>query len=189
LLAVSSRLAWAELFLGLIFVFGFMASACADTLKIVALGASSTAGYGGIPPDKAFPGLIEKELRATGCDVRVTVDAVSGRTSADLVRRVSAVPKGTHLVLIQGGASFDLKRGISQQRYDANIQEIQIRLEDRGIRSIVFSAYSPLNRSVLPGLRLSDGHPSEKGHALIAQDLLPRIYGQIGALRAKHCSR
>ena len=70
------------------------ARAQARTLKLVALGDSLTAGLG-LPPDQAFPDVLQAALKAKGCDVEVINAGVSGDTAADgLARYDWSVPEG-----------------------------------------------------------------------------------------------
>jgi len=66
--------------------------AMAETSRIVALGASNTAGYGA-GWGRAWPAQLESMLRAKGYDVTVSVQGVVGDTSErNLARIDSAVP-------------------------------------------------------------------------------------------------
>src|SRR5688572_25630839 len=57
--------------------------------KIVALGDSLTSGHG-LPPDQAYPAILEGMLRAAGLPFTVISRGVAGDTTADAVRRLDA---------------------------------------------------------------------------------------------------
>ena len=63
----------------------------------------------------AFPALIEKTLREAGYDVVIANEGISGDTSAGMLSRLDeAVPRGTSVVIVQGGYN-DKRRGILPQ--------------------------------------------------------------------------
>ena len=70
-------------------------AAKAAPIRIVAFGASETAGYG-VGSNEAWPARLEAMLRAKGYDVSIANEGVSGDTTAGMLSRlVSAVPNGT----------------------------------------------------------------------------------------------
>jgi lysophospholipase L1-like esterase len=88
-------------------------SAQAETLQIVALGASNTAGLG-IAAAAAWPSRLEMLLRARGYAVRVVNAGISGNdTSMMLARMNRAVPDGARLVILDKGKTNDGKRRIN----------------------------------------------------------------------------
>ena len=93
LLAAAVGLAW-----------GGVHGVAAAPLKIAAIGASNTAGWG-VGSQKAFPAQLEALLKARGYDAHVVNAGVSGSTTSGMLGRIdSAVPAGT----LQPGVNDDL---------------------------------------------------------------------------------
>jgi acyl-CoA thioesterase-1 len=85
--------------------------AAAQTIRLVVLGDSLTAGLG-LPPGKAFPDRLQAALRARGWDVDVLNAGVSGDTAADgLARYDWAVPANGDALIVELGAN-DMLRGL-----------------------------------------------------------------------------
>jgi acyl-CoA thioesterase-1 len=142
-------------------------TANAATMRIVAVGASNTAGKGS---SVAWPELLQRMLRATGYDAEVTNAGISGD---DLVRELgrldSAVPDGTQLVILDKAASNSVARGVA---IDATVREIRARLKARDIKLIVIPGmHAWANYHIQP-----DGiHITAQGHAEVAAHLLPLV--------------
>ncbi|MFC0217358.1 arylesterase [Pseudochelatococcus lubricantis] len=99
-------------------------------LRIVAFGDSLTAGYG-LPPESAFPVLLEAALRARGHNVSIANAGVSGDTTTGGLARLDwSVPDGTDAVILELGAN-DMLRGIdpaiARQALDAVITRLKAR--------------------------------------------------------------
>lgn len=81
-----------------------------SALKIVAFGASQTAGKG-VAPDDAYPARLAVLLQKDGFNVTVDNQGVSGDRLADEARRFeSALPATTRIVLYQPGTNDCGKR-------------------------------------------------------------------------------
>src|SRR6516165_3890514 len=112
----------------------------ADQFKIVALGASNTAGYG-VGPSQAFPAQLEALLRAKGYDVTISNAAVSGYTSRDILGTVdSAVAPGTKVVLVQYGRFNDRRKGLASAETQADVGAIVSRIRARGAKIITVNS-------------------------------------------------
>src|SRR5665213_3194836 len=99
-------------------------AARAEPIRIVALGASNTTGYG-VGAQQAWPAQLEGMLRAKGYDVTITVNAVNGATSADILSRTAAaVTPGTRVVVYESGLPNDKRKGIPEAQSRANIAGI-----------------------------------------------------------------
>jgi acyl-CoA thioesterase-1 len=148
----------------------------ADQFKIVALGASNTAGYG-VGPSQAFPAQLEALLRAKGYDVTISNAAVSGYTSRDILGTVdSAVAPGTKVVLVQYGRFNDRRKGLASAETQADVGAIVSRIRARGAKIITVNS-----GHLAPNFYQADGiHLTAEGHALIARSLVPQV---IAALR------
>ena len=157
-------------------------TARAQTVTIVALGASNTEGKGrgatnmGVPREQAYPAQLERLLRQRGINARVINAGIAGDTTGGMLARLdSAVPSGTSLVILQPGGN-DARRGASPGERTANIAEIRRRLQVRGIPVIMLDRLGTFRQWLLP-----DGqHYSVEGHAAIAAHLLPPVMAALG---------
>jgi acyl-CoA thioesterase-1 len=141
--------------------------------QIVALGASSTAGYG-VGASAAYPAQLEAILRAKGRPMSVSNAGVSGDTTGGMLARLSsAVPPGTRIVILQI-AGNDAMKGMSASAAAANRAEIRRQLHARGIRTVEADGY--VQSAVRSGLRQPDGiHMTAEGHHRVAQQLAASI--------------
>jgi acyl-CoA thioesterase-1 len=141
--------------------------------QIVALGASSTAGYG-VGAAAAYPAQLEAILRAKGRPMSVSAAGVSGDTTAGMLARLSsAVPRGTRIVILQI-AGNDAMKGMSATAAAANRAEIRKQLHARGIRTVEADGY--VMSALRSGLRQADGiHMTAEGHRRVAEQLAASI--------------
>jgi acyl-CoA thioesterase-1 len=145
----------------------------AASVRIVALGASNTAGKG-VGAGSAWPAQLEAMLRAKGVDATVANAGISGDDTGRMVARLgSAVPDGTKLVIMEKAASNDRMRNVDTE---ANVRTITGQLNARGIRLIVIpGVHGWANRQLQ-----SDGiHITEQGHIAVANHLLPLIIAAV----------
>jgi acyl-CoA thioesterase-1 len=109
----------------------------AATLKIVAIGASNTTGFG-VGTENAYPAVLQALLRKKGIDAEVSNAGVNGDVTSGMRNRLdSVVPKGTDIVILQPGAN-DLRFFGTKEARAANIAAMAARLRARGIRVIVY---------------------------------------------------
>jgi acyl-CoA thioesterase-1 len=110
--------------------------AAARTLKLVAFGDSLTAGYD-LPPDAAFPVVLEKALRRDGYDVSVVNAGVSGNTAAEGLARLDwSLQDGADGVILELGAN-DMLRGLAPDHTRQVLDEIIARLKARHIEVLI----------------------------------------------------
>jgi acyl-CoA thioesterase-1 len=142
--------------------------------QIVALGASSTAGYG-VGASSAFPALLEAMLRAKGRPMSVSNAGVSGDTTGGMLARLSsAVPQGTKIVILQI-AGNDAAKGMNLATAAANRAEIRSQLHARGIRTV--EADRLVQSALRSGLRQPDGvHMTAEGHRQVARQLAASVH-------------
>ena len=154
---------------------GLFVTAVAAPLNIVAVGASNTAGWG-VGTQNAYPARLEAMLRHKGYDAHVVNAGVSFSTTTGMLERLDSVVRpGTSVVILQPGVNDLLFFG-SKERRTANIAAIVRRMQARHIKVIVAeNTIVPLNERQADGL-----HFTEKGHALVASWLLPRVIGAAG---------
>jgi acyl-CoA thioesterase I len=147
--------------------------ASAASIRIVALGASNTAGKG-VGASAAWPAQLEAMLRARGYDAAVDNAGISGDDTSRMVARLGgAVPDGTKLVIMEKAATNDRMRAVDTQ---ANVRVITAQLSARRIRLIVIPGmHGWANNQLQP-----DGiHITEQGHAVVARRLLPLVMAAV----------
>jgi acyl-CoA thioesterase I len=163
---------------GALLAFSLATSAAASSsIKIVAIGASNTSGWG-VSADEAYPARLERLLQAKGYNAHiVNAGVIFDTTSGMLARLESAVPEGTRLVILQPGGN-DLRFFGNRERRSANIDAMVKRLRERRIKSVVFDPVIP------PRYYQGDGiHLSAEGHAMFAAKLLPLVMNTIAGDR------
>ena len=140
--------------------------------RIVALGASNTAGWG-VAAAESYPAQLEALLAAKGLPASVANAGVPGDTTGGMLARLDReVPPGTHLVILQPGSN-DERYGSGAER-TANIAEIGRRLDSRGIKLLLIEN-SMLAELPASELREDGIHYTPKGYTLLAQRVLPLI--------------
>lgn len=157
----------------------FTISSVSAADRIVAIGASNTEGHG-VGAKAAYPSQLETLLKAKGYNVEVKNAGVFGDTTGDMLKRLStAVPDGTKLVIIQPGGN-DKRHGISGAKREANIEQMTKQLGARGVKSIRMDK-AVTERAAFKKLKQGDGvHLTAKGHALMAEKLLPSVTAALG---------
>lgn len=122
----------------------FPAHALAETVRIVALGDSLTAGYG-LAPGEGFPAQLQAALRERGHDVEIVDAGVSGDTSAGGLSRLEwSVPAEADGVIVELGAN-DALRGIPPDLTRQSLDEIIGRLTGRGQAVLLAGMKAPPN--------------------------------------------
>jgi acyl-CoA thioesterase-1 len=151
-------------------VLAVTAPAGAATLRIVAIGASNTTGFG-VGSDHAYPALLQEMLRKRGLNATVTNAGVNGDVTSGMLSRIdAAVPQGTDLVILQPGGN-DLRFFGTKAARTANINAMEAKLRARHIRYIV---YDP--DPVPPDFYQWDHiHFNAAAHATIAATLASQI--------------
>ena len=126
-------------------VFGLgVASAAAETTRILALGTSLTAGYG-LPEVDAFTGQLEAALRDQGYDVEVLNAGVSGDTTAGGLSRLDwSLADDPDFAIVELGSNDGL-RGIDPDTTRENLDAILARLSAAGIPTLFTGMYAPPN--------------------------------------------
>jgi acyl-CoA thioesterase I len=144
-----------------------------DTIRVVAVGASNTAGKG-VGTERAFPAQLEALLKAKGYDVRVTNVGISGDDTGRMLARIDrVVPDGTRIVILEKAGSNDRQRGINTA---ANISAMTNILRRRHIKVVLIPSIHVWADSHLQ----DDGiHITAEGHAAVARKLLPPVMAAI----------
>ena len=109
-------------------------SAAPESIRILALGDSLTAGYG-LGPGQSFADQLQALLLAEGAQVQVINAGVSGDTSAGGLARLdwllSDPQGGPDIALVELGANDGLQ-GLEPSRMQANLDAIVARLKESG---------------------------------------------------------
>ena len=127
---------------------GSPAGAAAETLRIVALGDSLTAGYGLSRPE-SFPVRLESALRKQGIEAVVENAGVSGDTSAGGLTRLDwalapNVSGAADLLIVELGANDGL-RGIDPDSTEENLGAILDKARGLGLRVLLTGMMAPPN--------------------------------------------
>jgi acyl-CoA thioesterase-1 len=142
--------AWVVNFCAALLLVGFCygrAAAADDTLHVLALGDSLTAGYG-LDPGQSFPARLERALRARGMKVTVHNAGVSGDTASGGLSRLdwalAGVPGKPDLAIVELGAN-DALRGIDPEVTRKALSAIVERLRRDGVPVLLAGMKAPPN--------------------------------------------
>jgi acyl-CoA thioesterase-1 len=165
----------------------------ADDIKIVALGASQTAGKG-ISESDAYPAQLERILKAEGYAVSVANEGIEGQTTRDILSRMNrAVPDGTKIVILQPGTndriSTKKRTALTPAETRNNVEQMLARFKEKNISAILlgypggepgreiaekYSAiwYGQPTKDISPDMIQADGqHFTKEGYAVLAKNL------------------
>lgn len=118
--------------------------AAADTVRILALGDSLTAGYG-LAAEDGFVAQLQAALLEVGHDVEVIDAGVSGDTTAGGLARLDwALAAGADAAIVELGAN-DALRGIDPASSRANLDGILSALGDLGLPVLLAGMLAPRN--------------------------------------------
>ena len=129
----------------LIFCF-FLSSAFAknDTLEILMLGDSLTAGYG-LPSNLTIPKLLERKIKSDYPNVSIINGGVSGDTSAGGLSRLDwLLGPSIKAIIIELGAN-DGRRGINPCTTYSNLDQIIRKSKEFGLQVILTGMLAPPN--------------------------------------------
>jgi acyl-CoA thioesterase-1 len=157
-----------------ILLLAFAQAAQAAPLRIVAIGASNTSGWG-VPSGKAYPEVLQALLRAKGINAQVTNSGVPFETTNGMLERIDRdVPNGTAIVILQPGGN-DLRFFGTKERRTNNVNAMSARLRARRIKVIVYDPVFPPEDYQWDRI-----HINTAGHAKIAAALLPKVIAAMG---------
>ena len=148
-----------------------------SSVKVVALGASNTQGWG-VMTSEAYPARLHALLVAGGLDADVLNAGIAGDTTGGMLARLDrAVPEGVDLVILQPGTN-DERMGLGAER-SANIDAIRSRLTARTITLIVIEN---ADLDALPRSELRDDgvHFTPAGYAILAERVLGQVRAALG---------
>lgn len=112
--------------------------------RVVALGDSLTAGLG-LPPDQAWPALVQKKIDAAGLDVEVVNAGVSGDTTAGGLRRLDWALDGDVKVLVLELGANDGLRGLLVDQMRQNLSTMIETAKARNIQVLLCGMEAPPN--------------------------------------------
>jgi acyl-CoA thioesterase I len=125
-------------------VFLMINAAAAQTVTLLALGDSLTAGYG-LQPSDAFPVKLEAALKARGHDVKVINAGVAGDTALDGASRVDwALSDEVDAVIVEFGAN-DALRGLPVPQAEQALDQLLSKLAERKLPVLLAGMRAPPN--------------------------------------------
>lgn len=128
----------------LAFVFLMTNAAAAQTVTLLALGDSLTAGYG-LQPSDAFPVKLEAALIARGHDVKVINGGIAGDTALDGASRVDwALSEEVDAVIVEFGAN-DALRGLPVPQAEQALDQLLTKLAERKLPVLLAGMRAPPN--------------------------------------------
>jgi len=152
----------------------FPQSAEAQSVRIVAVGASNTNGKG-VRKSSAWPAQLQAMLRAKGHKASVIARGVNGNTTSQMRARLNrAVGRGTKIVILALPLTNDRRRKVDTYK---NLGSMRAILEKRGIATIVMSRPHVWAGHQMQSDRI---HFNVAGHRTVAAKLLPLVIAKIG---------
>jgi len=119
-------------------------TAQAETLRLLVLGDSLSAGYG-LDEADSFPAQLERALVKAGHDIRVINAGVSGDTTAGGRGRIGwALAEKPDAVIVELGANDGL-RGLSPEMSAENLTSIVTVIRDAGLPVLIAGMKAPPN--------------------------------------------
>jgi acyl-CoA thioesterase I len=112
--------------------------------RVVVLGDSLSAGLG-LPPQEAFPAVLQRKIDADNLKFEVINAGVSGDTSAGGLRRLDWALEGDVQVLILGLGANDGLRGLPVDEMRRNLSTIVERAQARHITVVLCGMEAPPN--------------------------------------------
>ncbi len=134
----------------------------AETITLLALGDSLTAGLG-LDPAQAFPAKLEAALKVKGHDVVVMNAGVSGDTAAQGAARLDwALTDAVDGVLVELGAN-DALRGLPPEQAEKALNEILAKLKQRNLPVLLLGMKAPPNLGPDYGQKFDALYPALAG--------------------------
>jgi acyl-CoA thioesterase-1 len=112
--------------------------------RVVALGDSLTAGLG-LPPEQAWPALVQRRIDEAGLDVEVVNAGVSGDTTAGGLRRLDWALDGDVRVLVLELGANDGLRGLPVDQMRDNLSKMIETAKARDIAVLLCGMEAPPN--------------------------------------------
>ncbi len=143
----------------------------AEARTVLFLGTSLTAGLG-LPPEEAYPALVQQKIDSVGLPFRVINAGVSGETSAGALRRVDWLLRQPFDVLVLETGANDMLRGFDLDSTEANIRGVvrRVRARHPGVPIVLAGMLAPPNLGADYARRFGEIYPrvaEEEGLVLI----------------------
>lgn len=158
--------------------FTVFAQARAETIHIVALGASNTYARA-VSTSEAWPAKLEAMLKTKGYDVSVSVKGVSVGDASQILTAASSLPSGTKVVVFDAGGGNSNDRGIDPKAYRAKTMQV---IRSQGATPIFVSYKQIVGPEGSSGWIAGDPHHhfTAASHTRVAAAVLPRVIAAIG---------
>ncbi|MCC7045118.1 MAG: SGNH/GDSL hydrolase family protein [Alphaproteobacteria bacterium] len=157
-----------------------------ESLRIVAIGSSSTEGIGASSPDRAYPNQLQIELsrRYPMSTIRVLNKGIGGELVTDMAARLErdVIDQRPDLVIWQTGTN-DALRGIAAEAFGKTLRDGIARLREAGIDVMVLTPqYTPriAAAGVVPYRELFDHLSRDAGVAVFHRLAVMRAWVENG---------
>jgi acyl-CoA thioesterase-1 len=159
-------------------LFALSPQARAETVRIVALGASNTYAQA-VSTSQAWPAKLEAMLKAKGYDVNVSVKAVTLGDASQIYAAAQSIPSGTKVVVFDAGGGNSKDRGIDPAAYRAKTMQV---IRAQGATPIFVSYKQIAGPEGGSGWIAGDTHHhiTAASHTRVAASALPRVIAAIG---------
>ena len=115
----------------------FACAAQAEQIRIAAFGTSATYGRY-LSRNDAYPAKLERVLRAKGFDVTVSNAGQNGDFAAAALGRIdSAVPRGTHIAIVEFGVNEVKLKGLDAANIRKDVGILVAQLRARGVHVLL----------------------------------------------------
>ena len=150
----------------------------AETVRIVALGASNTYAQA-VSTSEAWPAKLEAMLRAKGYDVSVSVKGVTRGDASQVYEAAQSIPSGTKVVVFDAGGGNSRDRGVDPAAYRAKTMQA---IKAQGATPIFVSYKSIVGPEGTSAWIAGDTHHhfTAASHTRVAASVLPRVIAAIG---------
>ena len=157
---------------------GISNSAQADTIRIVALGASNAYAQA-VSTSEAWPAKLEALLKAKGYDVDVSVKGVTRGDASQLLSAAQSIPSGTRVVVYDAGGGNSRDRGVNPA---AVRPQIEAAISAQGAKPVFVSYKSIVGPEGTAAWIAGDTHHhfTAASHTKVAHAILPRVIAAIG---------
>jgi len=153
-------------------------AARAETIRIVALGASNTYAQA-VSTSEAWPAKLEALLKAKGYDVNVSVKGVTRGDAEQILSAAQSIPSGTRVVVYDAGGGNSRDRGVNPA---AVRPQIEAAIRGQGAKPIFVSYKSIVGPEGTAAWIAGDTHHhfTAASHTKVAHAILPRVVAAIG---------
>jgi hypothetical protein len=150
----------------------------AETIRIVALGASNTYPQA-VSASEGWPAKLEAFLKAKGYDVSVSIKAVTLGDASQIFAAAQSIPSGTKVVLFDAGGGNSKDRGIDPVAYREKTKQA---IRAQGATPIFVSYKQIVGPEGSPGWIAGDPHHhfTAASHTRVARAMLPQVIAALG---------